>query len=33
LKTTLEEQLAKEVELNALIAENLLKIELPKDGE
>lgn len=33
LKTTLEEQLAKEAELNALIAENLLKIELPKDGE
>lgn len=33
LKATLEEQLAKEAELNAIIAENLLKIELPKDGE
>ena len=33
LKTTLEEQLAKEAELNAIIAENLLKIELPKDGK
>jgi len=33
LKTTLEEQLAKEAELNAIIADNLLKIELPKDGE
>ena len=33
LKSTLEEQLAKEAELNAIIADNLLKIELPKDGE
>ena len=31
LKTTLETQLAKEVELNAIIAENLSKIELPKE--
>ena len=33
LKATLKEQLAKEAELNAVIAENLSKIELPKDGE
>lgn len=33
LKATLEAQLAKEAELNAIIAKNLLKIELPKDGE
>jgi type I restriction enzyme M protein len=31
LKATLEEQLAKEAELNAIIAENLSKIELPKE--
>jgi len=31
LKTTLEEQLAKEAELNTIIAENLSKIELPKE--
>ena len=31
LKTTLEEQLAREAELNTIIAENLSKIELPKE--
>ncbi|WP_395092619.1 N-6 DNA methylase [Vaginella massiliensis] len=31
LKTTLAEQLAKEAELNTIIAENLSKIELPKE--
>ncbi len=33
LKETLNAQLAKEAELNTIIAENLAKIELPNDGE
>ncbi|WP_434978756.1 N-6 DNA methylase [Daejeonia sp. YH14] len=33
LKDTLNAQLAKEAELNTIIAENLAKIELPNDGE